>query len=655
MQVDLQEFRDAYLAEVEEHLAGARACLVEGEKAAREGRPCPRELRELMRLLHTIKGLSSMVGIEPIVVLSHRMETVVRDADRAGGFMSERTLEALASGARALEAQVRAVEAGAAVPEAPKGLFDGLEEPPARTTPMSSPLLDAELEAKLSASEREQIGQAAAEGKRVLRIEFGPSPQKAAEGLTITSVRERAKPLGDTVKVVPLSRAASPEAPSGLLFVVVLVTTETDEAVARAIGIPVTDIVSLVTATALVPEVAVSAASSFSDDAVELRSGVLRVEVSRVDDALEKLSALLVTRSRLGHAAAKLEGPGVRELVSVLADNARQLRDLRGAILRLRMIPVAQVLDRLPLVVRGLGRTTGKDVRLILHAEGAELDKTVAERLFPAIVHLLRNAVDHGLESPDERVAAGKPSFGTIRIRCVADSNRRLDLRIEDDGRGVDRARVAAKAGRDAAIDDATLLEIMCRPGFSTRDVVDTTSGRGVGMDIVKKVLDALGGELLLETDPGRGTTFTLRVPLTIAIVDAFTIRCGDQRYVVPVSVVDEIVEVDPKAIVRGPGTRIFARRGEPIAIVGLEESLAGTPESANEVRLALVVRRGRGEVIAFSIDRVLGQQETVVRPLVDPLVRAPGVSGTADLGDGRATLVLDLVAVAARLEERAA
>ena len=655
MQVDLQEFRDAYLAEVDEHLADANACLVEAEKAAREGRPCPRELRDLMRLLHTIKGLSSMVGIEPIVALAHRMETVVRAADRAGGALSEQTFEALAEGTRALEARVRAVATGKPVPDAPIPALEAVDdlEPHASVTPVPETLLDPDLDAKLSASEREQISQASAAGLNVLCIEFGPSAEKAAVGLTITSVRERVKPLGDTVKVVPLSRPASPTAPSGLLFVVLLTTREPESVVAAAIGIPVGDI-RVVANRAPVVAVTMPALRQ-NDEPTEHRPGVLRVDVARVDDALEKLSTLLVTRSRLANAAAMLEGPGSRELRAILSDNTRQLRDLRGAILRLRMVPVVQVLDRLPLVVRGLARTTGKEARLVVHGEGAELDKTVAERLFPAIVHLIRNAIDHGLETPDERVAMGKPAFGTITITCVAESNRRLDLRIEDDGRGVDRARVAAKGGRDAAVDDATLLELLCRPGLSTRDVVDTTSGRGVGMDIVKKVLDALGGEMLLQTTPGSGTTFVLRVPLTIAIVDAFTVRCGDERYVVPVSVVEEIVEVDPSKIVRGPGTRMIPRRGEPIAIVGLEHTLDASRPRNDDSRFALVVRRGHGEAIAFSIDRVLGQQETVVRPLADPLVMAVGVSGTADLGDGRATLVLDLLAVAARLEEEAA
>jgi two-component system chemotaxis sensor kinase CheA len=198
------------------------------------------------------------------------------------------------------------------------------------------------------------------------------------------------------------------------------------------------------------------------------------------------------------------------------------------------------------------------------------------------------------------------------------------------------------------------LLELLCRPGLSTRDEVDTTSGRGVGMDIVRKiVVDGLGGELTLETTPGRGTAFVLRVPLTIAIVDAFAVRCGGERFVVPVPVVEEIVDLDAAKIVRGPrrngrDTRFFARRGETVPVVDLAFALQ--LGAAPDAKQAVVVRRGHDEPVAFAIDRVLGQQETVVRPLVDPLVLVAGVSGSTDLGDGRATLVLDLLALTAKL-----
>ncbi len=254
------------------------------------------------------------------------------------------------------------------------------------------------------------------------------------------------------------------------------------------------------------------------------------MDVSRVDDAMEKLSALIVSRSRLAHAVATLSAAAVdtRELKQIGADIARQLRDLRSAILTVRMVRVGEILERVPLVVRGLRRATGKLVRLEMDVGTAELDKAVAERIFPAILHLVRNAVDHGLESPEERRAAKKPEEGLLRITSSSRSNTQLEIVISDDGRGVDAAQVAARALSPVPTTDAALLDLLCRPGFSTREEVTTTSGRGMGMDIVRRVVvDQLGGELLLATVPGRGATFTLHVPLTIAIIDGFTTECG--------------------------------------------------------------------------------------------------------------------------------
>ena len=666
MQVDLREFRAAYLAEVDEHLGAINAHLLAVETASRVRKSSPRDLRELMRLLHTIKGLSAMVGIEPIVTLAHHMESVLRAADAAGGVVADRSLEALIAGTRAIEARVRAVESGGVVAEPDEAILAALAVTEPAETQAAPPdaSLDPELASKLTASEREQLLQGIAQGRHALRIDFAPAPAKAERGQTITTVRERLAALGEIVRVLPIARPAAGGTPGGLLFAIILLTDASQEALADGAGIPQADIRAIAAARALpvpspAPEEAAPAVVEHVEPIEPQRPGVLRVEVARIDEAIEQLSALIVTRFRLARAVAKLRDAGVntRDLESIVADNARQLRDLRAAILRVRMVPIAAVLDRLPLVIRGLGRSTGKQVRLVIEGSGAELDKTVAERIFPALVHLLRNAVDHGIELPAERARQGKPEQATITVSSSTRNNRQIEIRVHDDGRGIDRERVAAKARRDVPTDDATLLELLCRPGLSTRDEVDTTSGRGVGMDIVHQtIVDGLGGELTLETTAGRGSTFMLRVPLTIAIVDAFSLSCAGERFVVPVPVVEEIVELEGARMVRGPRvrgqeTRLFARRGETVPVIDLGQAL-GMPPLAQPLlqQQALVVRRGHDEPVAFVIDRVLGQQETVIRPLADPLVAVVGVSGSTDLGDGRATLVLDLLGLCAKL-----
>jgi two-component system, chemotaxis family, sensor kinase CheA len=386
---------------------------------------------------------------------------------------------------------------------------------------------------------------------------------------------------------------------------------------------------------------------------------LLRVDAARVDDAMDRLGLLIVTRSRLAREIAKLAASGsdTGELVQIANENSRQLRDLRASILHVRMVPLTEILERIPLMLRALTRSSGRQVRLEADASGAELDKAVAERIFPAIVHLVRNAVDHGIEPADRRLAFGKPGEGVIRITCSSRSNTRLEMTVEDDGRGVDAAAVAARLDVPVPDSEAALLELLCHPGFSTLTEATTTSGRGLGMDIVKRiVVDQLGGELSMHTQVGAFTRFTLQVPLTIAIIDAFVVECAEQRFAVPVSVVEEILEVEPERIVAPPraGTRptssrpigVIERRGEALPLYALR-SLLGFADREPGKR-ALLVRRA-GEAVGFLLDRVVGQQEAVIRPLVDPLVRVPGVSASTDLGDGKPTLVLDLVALASR------
>ena len=659
--LELDEFLSAFLAEAGEQLALAQDRLLAVERASRAGEAHPRAVRDLFRALHTLKGLSAMVGIDPIEAIAHAMEAVLRGADARGGKLPAASLDSMFTGLKEIEERTQALEHGRPVAAAPAGLIEALstvDTEPAETRTSTLPVaLEDAILSKLAPFERELLVKVP-DGKRAIRLDFAPSPERAAQGYTINSVRERISAHGDLVKVVPRAVPQGPLAPAGLVFAILMVTDASDVDLGSAAGLPADAVRPLAPApqhprTSLAPA-ELSSLGEAPD--VTGRRNVLRVDVERVDAAMDKLGALLVTRSRLNAALGRLTSQGVdtRELQQVAGEHARQLRDLRGAILQVRMVPVSEVLERVPLLVRSLQRATQKRVRLEIAAEGAELDKSVAERLLPVIIHLVRNAVDHGLELGDDRVRAGKPPEGLVRIASAEHSNTRLELTIADDGRGIDRDAVGRRLGHAAPADDADLLAILCQPEFSTKDTATATSGRGMGMDIVRRVVvDDLGGELSMRSQAGIGTSFVLRVPLTIAIVDAFIAECAGQRFVIPVAATEEILELAPEDITRVPSAvrsvvGLTQRRGRALPVVDLATALGAVPSGS--ARKALVIRRGV-ESFAFLIDRVLGQQEAVMRPLVDPLVRVPGIAGASDLGDGRATLVLDLPGLLSTLD----
>jgi two-component system chemotaxis sensor kinase CheA len=668
--VDLAEFLSAYLEEMDEHLRTSSASLLTADAALRRGQHDARAVRELYRTLHTIKGLSAMVGVEPIVAIVHRMESMVRAADQYGGRLPLPSIDVLLEGIRAIEHRVRALSGGKTPEPPPAALlaaFEAIDVTPATLAgPTSVTGLAPPMDEKLTSIEKEMIAAAVAEGQRAVRLDFSPSPALSAQGIDINGVRARLAGKAEIVRILPLSSPPRAEVPAGLTFALVLLTSEPDADLAAAVGLGVDALRPLFTPAApAAPErssVAPLAPFPGDDPRLELEAeapgrGVLRVDVGRVEEAMERLSALVVTRFRLEHEVAALAAAGAktREMGVIMAEHTRQLRDLRAALLRVRMVRVAELLDRVPLLVRSLCRATGKLVRLEIDTRDAELDKSVAERIFPALIHLVRNAVDHAIEPPEERRRLGKPEEGVLRITCWARSNTRLELNIADDGRGIDKDAVARRAGREPPQTSAALLDLLCEPGFSTRDASTSTSGRGMGLDIVHRItVGELGGDLQLSTRVGAGTTFTLRVPLTIAIIDVFAFECQGQRFVVPVAAVEEIVELDATRALRGPsptgardglGITLMERRGEvvPVLQLGAALHLGGASGGASK---AIVVRRG-GEPVAFAVDRMLGQREAVVRPLEDPLVQVRGVAGATDLGDGRPTLVLDLPSLA--------
>lgn len=394
-------------------------------------------------------------------------------------------------------------------------------------------------------------------------------------------------------------------------------------------------------------------------------SNVVRVELTRLDELMQMVGELVITRARLEDQLKSLKGvlpaAELRTLKETNLTLEHQLRDLRQGVMRVRLVPIGEIFARMQFVIRDLARESQKQIGLELSGQGTEIDKFVVERMIDPLLHLVRNAVSHGLESEAERARWGKPPEGKISLRAST-AGEMVVIEVEDDGRGVDAEAVTRRAKEQGLIanemqpDTATLLDILCSSGFSTREQADLTSGRGVGMAVVKKTVQELGGFMMLDTQVGRGSRFTIQLPLTLAIADALVVSVGGQIFTVPLSSVREVLEIQASAITVLENNEIFAHRGNVLPLVrlarlfGLDEN--GVKGSTGELRdrqspfLHVVVLGSGLNAVGILVNRIIGQREIVVRPLTDPLVQVIGIAGATELGDGRVVLILDTAAL---------
>jgi len=324
--------------------------------------------------------------------------------------------------------------------------------------------------------------------------------------------------------------------------------------------------------------------------------------------------------------------------------------------MRLRLVPVGESFERLRFAARDAIRESGKQVVLQFRGESTEIDKLVVDRMLEPLLHLVRNAVIHGIETPEQRAAAGKPAEGTLTLRASAAGDR-IVIDVEDDGGGMDIERIEARAReRGLLLPDETLgadrlLELICAPGFSTRDEADLTSGRGVGMEVVWSTVRALAGTVSMSTERGRGTRFVIELPLTLMIVDALLVEIGGQQMAMPQPALREILQIERSEIIAFESNAVVSYRGGVLPLFDLSQ-LFRLPASTRDTAYLLVV--GTEEApIGLMVDRLVELREIVVHPVTDPLVAMPGVAGATDLGDGRVSLILDAAALVRLANQR--
>jgi two-component system chemotaxis sensor kinase CheA len=336
-------------------------------------------------------------------------------------------------------------------------------------------------------------------------------------------------------------------------------------------------------------------------------------------------------------------------LIERVAQLERNTREIQERVMGIRMLPIGSTFSRFPRLVRDLSGKAGKKIQLLLSGEETELDKTVIESIGDPLTHLVRNSADHGLETPEERLAAGKPEVGTIRMNAFHEGGN-ICITVEDDGRGLNRDKILAKAMKQGLVTEGEKLSddhingLIFRPGFSTADKITDVSGRGVGMDVVKKNIEALGGTVSIKTALGKGTTFILKLPLTLAIIEGMTVRVGRESYIIPLVSILESIQPTATSVktITGKG-EVVEVRGSYHPIVRLADAFSIKADCDDPTKAILVMLETEQERVAVMVDELLGQQQVVIKSLEKNFRKVDGIAGATILGDGTVSFILDV------------
>lgn len=605
----IEEIRALFLVECEEHLAA----LCDGLAVLKCAPDDAETLATVFRAVHSVKGGAAAFGLADLVGFAHALET---------------TLDDLRGGRRALTPDVLAglVRSSDRLADLIAGAGDGAPAPlPAPAPPSAT----------------------------AWRLRFRPFPtlfERGHEPAILLRELGRLGPmrLACDARLVPGLDDLDPEG-AYLAWAAEIAVEGGAAALAEVFEFAEDDCELAIepapeTAAEAVPDRDPAPAPAPAPPRAGGAASTMRVELARVDRLIDLVGELVISQSVLAQSVAEGGGRASEGL-----DALRRLtREIQESVLAIRAQPVKPLFQRMARVVRDAAAATGKAVELVTTGEGVEVDKTVIERLADPLTHMIRNAIDHGLERPEARRAAAKPATGTVRLSAEHRSGRVL-IEIADDGAGIDRARVRATAvergliAPEAGLGEAEIDNLLFLPGFSTVRQVSDLSGRGVGMDVVKRAIAALGGRIAIASAPGRGTTFAISLPLTLAILDGMVVRAAGETVVVPLAVILEMLKPAPGDLHRlGERGRVVQVRGEVLPLVDVGERLGFRAAGAAGSGVVLVTETSDGERLALAVDAIEGQRQVVMKGLGTGWGAVPGIAAATILGNGRVALVLD-------------
>jgi len=651
--MDMSKYKSLFLSDTGEHLND-----LEGELVELEQQPADKErIHEVFRHLHSIKGMSSSMGYDEMANLAHRLEDLMDCHREHGMAVKPEEVDFLLRGLDEFRKQLKAITEERPLEEVPFDLLEGVDR---FTRRLKTPEKKAPPPVVRAPAVQAPIQDADAAG--VYLVKANISEDCAVPSVRSYLIYRRLAELGEITHSDPSVEDMRAGKFQGRAIRFRLLTDRGAAEIRRMMA-TFAELESLAIqldpapsppSSSPPPEPAQAPAAAPQAKPVSAtaperpKTNSVRVRTDLLDFFVDSVGELITLRSYLEDLAERIDSPALNEGVQRLTKVVRRLHD---RVMEVRMVSASMLTQRLPRVGRDIARSRGKSIRFVIEGEDVELDRALVEALDTPVLHLLRNAVDHGIESPEERLAAGKPAEGQIRL-LIARRQDRVSLTLSDDGRGIDPEKVLAKAKKiglvpeDQEFDQTQeVTELLFRPGFSTGEGVTDISGRGVGLDAVRATLTSLGGRVSVQSEPGRGTAFELDLPLTLAILQVLLVEAGTHMLALPASRVLRAHSVRPEQVVEGEGRREIVLGGKTLPLVGLIGLLEGDGRSPDPARITESVLVGEEDepLVALGVERITGHREVVLKAVGSLLGKLGPFSGSTVLGDGRPVLILDV------------
>nr|WP_123043606.1 chemotaxis protein CheA [Cohnella candidum]AYQ75525.1 chemotaxis protein CheA [Cohnella candidum] len=661
----LAEYKEVFLEELEEQLQLMDEVILKLEREGDSGSV----VQSLFRAAHTLKGSSAAMGFEEMKQLTHHMEHLLDQVRGKKRTVTPALIDLLFQSMDCLKQLKNDIEASDAPATDIGRIVKNLEtfastkeDEPLTVSVTGSETGSETLRPPLSLSDRLKIQEQQDAGHRVYWLQIGIVSDCVIQGARAYVIHSMLSEWGEVLLMTPDLESLEETLP-GSLTLTFLYAGIQEEGEIRSLVTGLTDVACVTaelvegneTAMAVTPAATGKAAAvEEASPAGKAKSQTIRVSVERLDHLMNLVGELVIDQTRIHQVERnqrrRFQDDTVSELGHISDHLSRIIGDLQESVMKARMLPIEQLFNRFPRMIRDLSRDLGKDLELVMEGQDTELDRTLIEEIADPLIHLIRNAVDHGLETPDVREQSGKPRKGTLRIRAAHEDNQ-VVIYVEDDGAGIDPAKMKASALKKGILteEEAELLtdreavDLIFRPGFSTAQTISDVSGRGVGMDIVRSHIEKLNGLIDIDTRLGRGTSFKIKLPLTLAIIVGLLVKVNGQTLIIPMSNIAEIVRVTNAEIQVVRGQSVITLRNQVIPIVSVHDRFKGEFRREEHKHIPLVIVGSAEKRLALAVDDLIGNQEIVIKSLGSYIGKVDGIAGATILGDGSVALIFEI------------